>query len=540
MRRLFRGFNFKISVLFLVLLLAMGAALILVTMRITDHRRIEVDQLVNRHLARDMAKELQPFLKEYGDPRSLEPVIHHMMVLNPSIEIYLLDAAGSILAFYAEPGKSPRAEKVDLEPVGEFLQALSSGPSRPAEAGRSGFFRGGARFSARWPILGDDPCNPGRKKHFSAARVELGGETTEPDGSGKAPGSVGGGYLYIVLQSNYYDRAMAALGEKHLISALRTGFFVSLLSVGVIGLILFAFLSKRLQRVARAVADFKNGDFSRRIRIRSDDEIGDLAETFNHMADRIVDDMERLKQTDTLRRELIANVSHDLRSPFASIQGYVETILMKGDSLSGEELRKYLETIMSESRVLNRLIEELFELSKLEAKQVQPELEPFSLTELVQDVVLKFKPQAERLRVALSADLPRCLCMVAADIALIERVLSNLVENALKFSAVGGSVELRLAEHDGAVRVSVIDGGVGIPEAELPLIFSRFHRIDRSGRREMRGSGLGLAISQKILELHESRIEVRSEPGRGSTFFFDLPSAAASGRTGKGGKTPPD
>jgi signal transduction histidine kinase len=515
MRRLFHSFNVKVSALFLILLIAMGVALILITMRVTDHRRIEVDQLVNRFLARDMARELEMRLEENSDPESLEPVIHHMMVLNPSIEIYLLDGSGKILAFFAEPGKEMYAERIDLGPVGEFLRGLGPGST----LGNIPDVAGKAPGAVRWPILGDDPCHPGKKKHFSAAPIRLG------DG--------GSGYLYIVLQSSYYDRAMAMLSEKYLVSALWTGLLVSLVSVGVIGLVLFAFLTKRLQRVARSVADFKSGNFSRRISIRSNDEIGDLAEAFNRMADRIAEDMERLKQTDRLRRELVANVSHDLRSPFASIQGYVETILMKVDSLSREELKKYLETIMNDSRALNRLIDELFELSKLDAKQVQPNPEAFSLSELAQDVVLKFKPQAENLKVRLKAEIPHMLCMVEADITMIERVLSNLVENALKFTGIEGSVELRLSDHDGKVRVSVIDTGGGIPEAEIPQIFNRFYRVDKSRSRKVPGSGLGLAIAQKIMELHHSAIQVRSETGKGSTFFFDLSSGPASGNSGR-------
>jgi two-component system sensor histidine kinase VicK len=117
--------------------------------------------------------------------------------------------------------------------------------------------------------------------------------------------------------------------------------------------------------------------------------------------------------------------------------------------------------------------------------------------------------------------------MVEADISMIERVLSNLVENALKFTGAGGFVELRLSEHDGKVRVSVVDNGKGIPEAEIPLVFDRFYRVDKSRSREVPGSGLGLAISQKLMELHHSVIGVRSENGKGSTFFFDLASGPA-------------
>ena len=484
MKKPFHRFNVKISSLFLLLLFTMGAALILVTMKITEKRRIEADQLVNRNLARDMAREIEPHLRANSGVEGVEPIIHHMMVLNPAIEIYLLDGEGRILAFFAEPGKRMKAESVDLGPVGVFLEG-----------------------TGKLPILGDDPCHPGLKKHFSAARMRYGG---------------GEGYLYVVLQGTVYDRLFDTLNGKYLVSALWRGFLISLLSVGIIGLILFAFLTKRLQRVARGVAEFKNGNYDGRVRVASKDEFGDLAAAFNHMADRIVQDMETLKSTDRLRRELVANVSHDLRSPFASIQGYVETILMKEDSITKEELHRYLEVIMNDSQILNKLIDELFELSILDARQVRPVLEPFSLSELAQDVVMKLEPRASKLGVRLTAETPRNLCMVEADVGLIERVLSNLVENALDSTNGSGAVVLRLDEQDETVRMSLVDTGRGIPGGEIPFIFNRFYRGEIQRPRSKPGSGLGLAISQKIVELHHGSIRVLSETGKGSTFSFDL------------------
>jgi signal transduction histidine kinase len=485
MRRFLHSFNLRVSSLFLILLITMGIAQILLSIRLTEKRQIEADQLANWDLARNMAREIQPLLLEKTRPGDVGPVIHYMMVLNPSIEIYLLDEDGRIVAFFAEPDKEVLQNRVEVAPIERFLE----GSKNP-------------------PVYGDDPRHPGQKKHFSAARIEL--------GSGSS------GYLYIVLRSSSYDVAADMLKERFLVSALWRGLLVAVVSVGIIGLVLFAFLTRRLQGVSRTVGEFHDGNFDARIPVRHRDEIGTLAETFNQMAGRIVRDMDKLKQTDELRRDLIANVSHDLRSPFASIQGYVETILMKESTISRQELHKYLRIIMTESQSLNRLIEELFELSKLDAKQVDPVLENFSLAELAQDVFMKFKPKAEKLRIFFSADIPPELLMVRADIGLIERVISNLIENALNFTDQPGSVNLRVAQIEGKARVSVVDSGRGIPERELRFIFGRFYRGKRGTPHSEAGTGLGLAISQKILELHHSGIQVRSEVGHGSVFFFDL------------------
>ena len=485
MKRFFNSFYIKVSSLFLILLVTMGAVQVFITVKITERRQAEADQWVNRRLAEVMVTEIAPYVNEDMSDERVGSIIHYMMVLNPAIEIYLLDSEGSILAFFAEPGKQILKGTVNVNPIEEFL--------------------GGTE---KIPIFGDDPCNPGHKKHFSAARIDLG-----PNKSG---------YLYIVLRSSVYDQTVSTLKEKYFASALMRGLLLSLIFVGIIGLMLFAFLTKRIQNVSRSVKEFEKGRYDRRIPVTSKDEIGDLARTFNHMADTIAANMENLKQTDRLRRELIANVSHDLRSPLASIQGYIETILMKRETLPSEELQKYLETILGDAKQLNRLVEELFELSKLDAKQINPKLETFSLTELLQDVGVKFKSHADNLNIQLSTDLPKQLYFVHADIGMIERVLSNLIENAMNFTPVRGKVHLSLHRYDGQLRVRIRDTGKGIPPEDIPHIFDRFYTGDSSRSRSLRGSGLGLAISQKIMELHYSSITVTSKLNEGSVFEFEL------------------
>jgi signal transduction histidine kinase len=289
-------------------------------------------------------------------------------------------------------------------------------------------------------------------------------------------------------------------------------------------LFLFAFLTKRLQQVSKAVQDFELGNHESRVETEAKDEIGLLARAFNQMADTINAHLEQLKKTDELRRELVANVSHDLKSPLATIQGYIETLLIKGDRLSNNEQRRFLEIVFQSTKSLDMMVGELLELSKLETKQVKPVLETFSMTDLAQDVFIKFETRADNRHIHLTAGIPENLCFVKADIALIERVMSNLLDNAIKNTPERGSVRIDLQCSDGKTRFVVSDSGKGIAPEDIPRLFERFYIGRSSGRSSDGGSGLGLAISQKIVELHKSSITVESRLDRGSSFSFELPS----------------
>jgi PAS domain S-box-containing protein len=228
-----------------------------------------------------------------------------------------------------------------------------------------------------------------------------------------------------------------------------------------------------------------------------------------------------------LRRELIASVSHDLRSPLASIRGYLETLLLKGDALPPDKRHAYLEIAARQSERLGTLISELFELAKLDYSGYQINPEQVQLGELAQDVLQKFQLTAETKGIALQVEAHPDVGYVRADIALIERVLENLLENALKHTDPGGSVSLAVRRHDGRVVVDVSDTGSGIPESALPRIFDRFYQVDRSKMLDPRSAGLGLAIVKRILDLHHSQISVESVVAEGTSFSFALPAVNA-------------
>ncbi|MBD3219387.1 MAG: two-component sensor histidine kinase, partial [candidate division Zixibacteria bacterium] len=255
---------------------------------------------------------------------------------------------------------------------------------------------------------------------------------------------------------------------------------------------------------------------------KSDDDFGQLSMAFNQMADTIVGNMEEMKRTDDLRRELIGNVSHDLRGPLASLQGYLETILIKLDSLSKDEMKRFLEISLDNANNLSSLVSELFELSKLDARQTEPSIEVFSISELAQDVVMKYKPHADEKKISIKADLDGTMPLVKGDIGMIERVLSNLLDNAVRYTPENGTVSIVPEMHDSMVRVKISDTGHGIPEEDIPHIFGRYYRGKRGISKEKQGTGLGLAIAKKMLELHCSDIKVETAEGKGTTFHFEL------------------
>ena len=229
-----------------------------------------------------------------------------------------------------------------------------------------------------------------------------------------------------------------------------------------------------------------------------------------------------------LRGDLIANVSHDLRTPLVSLRGYLELLVLKGDTLAPATQRSYLEIALRQSEHLATLIDELFELAKLDFKGLQIEREPFQFAELAVDVLQKFQLAADRQQVALRVEAAAALPPVNADLSLIERVLDNLIGNALQHTPEGGSVEVGMQCDGARVIARVTDTGRGIASGDLPLIFDRFYRVDKSRHRASGGAGLGLAIAKRIVELHGSTIAVDSQVGQGSCFSFTLPVAGAA------------
>jgi len=454
----------------------------------------EITQRLNAPIAMYVTGEQALITDGEVDYAALESLAHQAMVINPSVEVYLLDTGGRILG-HALPPETIENDRVDLVP----LQQLMSGASE-------------------FPIRGTDPRNAGRSKVFSVAEVR--------------DRDVLQGYLYVVLGGRLYDElasdARGSYVRKLTLWSMAIVVFVSL----AVGLLVFGLLTRRLSRLTRSVQRFSDSGFEDTDAVVwtsvRDDEIDRLGIACAAMSEKIGEQFESLKENDRLRRELISNVSHDLRTPLSSMQGYVETLLIKDDSLSSEDRRRYLATTRKHTQQLGRLIGDLFELSKLEAASVEPVFERFSLAELLQDVAQEFELEASDKDIHIAfedvgADMP-----VYADIGLIQRVLENLLRNALKFTPEGGRISIRMDPRPESVSITVADTGCGIPDADLPQIFERFYGTRHGQKGGSNSSGLGLAIVKRILDLHGSRITVSSQIDRGTRFVFDLPTVKAA------------
>jgi hypothetical protein len=241
--------------------------------------------------------------------------------------------------------------------------------------------------------------------------------------------------------------------------------------------------------------------------------------------ERLKDELEA--ENSLLRRDLIANVSHDLRTPLQSMRGYLEVLAAKGDSLAAAQRRQYLNIAVRQSDRLAGLIDELFELAKLEFKGITLDRERFALAELAADVVQKFQLVAQGRNIELTVGAAPRLPFVDADLGLVERVLENLIGNALKHTPAGGHVHVQVSADDaGGVLVEVHDSGTGVAPEDLPHIFERLYR-GAAGRTQSDGAGLGLAIARRIVELHGGEIGADSPPGEGTRMWFSLGAAAA-------------
>jgi len=293
------------------------------------------------------------------------------------------------------------------------------------------------------------------------------------------------------------------------------------------GTLLFSYLTRRLRRLTGDVSSFTASRFDagRPVAPAGEprDEIDQLRNACHYMAATIQQQLATLQQDDRLRRELVTNISHDLRTPLASMQGYIETLIIKDDSLDAAMRRQYLEVARKHATHLSRLIQDLFELAMLDASRVTPDFEQFSLPELIHDVVQEFELQAREANVSLEVHPPDAAVSVFADISLIQRVLENLVGNALKYTPAGGKVSISIERSAAAVGVSVADTGPGISQEALPHIFDRFYKADQQDEQGNGSMGLGLAIAKRILELHSSKISVESKERQGTRFHFDLP-----------------
>jgi len=487
-RPLFQTLYARLALGLFLLLVIVGGLFTVLSLYSVREYNAAVNQALNRDLASHLVSDRNLVTDGKINHSELKRLFDLYMSINPSIEIYLLDQDGRILSYSADPAKIKR-KHVALAPI----QKLLSNPDA-------------------YPIQGDDPRSHDRHKVFSVTPVPSAEHPT--------------GYLYVVLRGEEYDFAESMVHSDRLLrmggGALAISLFVGLLA----GLLFFRLLTRRLSRLTARVEAFEAEakDISRADSTEGPgvpgDDVDYLATRFDQMAERIAGQLELLKDKDHQRRQLVAQVSHDLRTPLASIQGYLETLGMKQQELNPDERRRFLSVALAETLRLSKLVDELFELAALDARERQPFAEPFMPAELLHDVVQKHRPKAEQAGVALSISTVQP-AMALADIAMTERVLDNLIGNAVDHSPRGAEVKLSVTTSIGGVEICVADAGDGIAPADIDHVFDPFYQAPGASRTGH--AGLGLAIARRMAELQYGRVSVESRSGAGATFRFWLP-----------------
>lgn len=409
---------------------------------------------------------------------------------NPQFEIFILDAGGQILAHY--PENTPLASnRIALQPIERFLQP---GPV--------------------FPILGDDPSDRPDRQIFSVARLENLGRPER--------------YLYIIIHSEEHDEFAQGLRLNYITREGAWLVIASLLLALGGGLLSLHFIVRPIKQLASTMEFFRENHFTGDLEAAtkpsaSGDEIDVLSATFYRMAAQMQAQMREIEQVDSRRREFITNVSHDLRTPLAAIQGYLDTLSLKNEGLTPQERQQYLQIAVRQARSLSQLISTLFYLAKLDSGQAVLQREDFRIEEVVHDVVQKFALQASGKNIRLVVQDHERLPFVSADLGLMDRALSNLIDNALRHTPQDGTVQIQLQLVNGKVWVSVTDSGPGITEAELAHVFERFYRGTRAREDSYVNAGLGLAIVRRILEMHGEVVEASNTSEGGAQLRFSLP-----------------
>ena len=477
----------RLSAVFCGLLLVCVAALAMMQVRTSAMHEQEVVQRLSRGLAEHIAHNGELMDQRGLRPANVRDLFGKLMAVNPSVEVYLLDDQGRILGHDAPEGHLKR-KQVDVAPIQRLLRG------------------------DRLPILGDDPRSARGRKVFNAAPLRVQGRDV--------------GYIYVVLLGEQRDALVADVAAS---ATLRTTLWsVSLVAVlGLLaGIAAFRWVTRPLRQLTKRIQAFDVEGHAPQspsaapapLPADEKDEIAILDHAFTHMSQRIGEQWQELTRQDQQRRELVANISHDLRTPLSSLHGYLETLALKDATLDESERRRYLDIALAQSRKVGRLVQELFELARLEYGSVQLDLQAFSLPDLVQDVFQKFELAAQSRRQSLVAHIPGDVPAVVGDLGLIERVLTNLLDNAVRHTPEGGRIELALRTAPRSVIVTIADNGPGIPPALRAKLFDT-PSVLVSGNRD--SGGLGLMIVRQILQLHGTAIELVDDD-RGAVFRFEL------------------
>lgn len=444
-----------------------------------------VNQSLYRGLVESVSRDMNIDDMHTIDLADVKSKFRQLVGRNLALDAYLLSAQGDILA------ASNHAERTHVDSV-----ALAN------------FFAAEPDF----PVYGTDPGSDAANKIFSAAKVS--------DTLGQM------GYLYVVVGDERYDSLIDKVLHHNCLRLLSRMGIASAIMVLLLGLVLYFSITGPIKRLCLSIDRYERSDFSdvdilQSTRGSDSADVWCLKKTIARMALKISEQLQQLQSLDTLRKEQLVQLSHDLKTPIAAQRGYLETLLLASDKINPAKSRYFQQRALENTQILSQRVEEILELARLDNQSQPVKLEVVNLSELCSDTVQQLENLGFEQGVSLSVSMPVEAIEIMADIAQLQRVLVNLIENAFSYTSSGGEVALMVVlQESGEVRISVTDNGCGIAADELPLLFEPYHRSSAESSRNH--LGLGLAICQKFVSLHNSLLQVQSAPDKGSEFYFDL------------------
>lgn len=483
----------RLSFALLVVFVFITLLLIFGWQYLEKHTRIEAQQRLHLSLAANLARD-NPLLQQgVYDHQALKKLFHTLMILGPAFEFYLIDPNGNIVTHSTDDSVLKR-KKITLTPIKNLNENKQS-----------------------LPVLGDDPKYRNKQNIFSAAPIFNGVELQ--------------GYLYIIVAGQKYQNTLAHVNAEKRGEITIMFIITALLFLFIVMLWLFSNITKPVKYLTDNMLAFQSSGFDFSVLNhklfnleQQDNEVAKLYQVFNEMAEKIDTQLTELNTINHKREEVLAEISHDLRTPLTITKGYIETLAIQGEVITQAERKHYIDTALKSVLQLNCLIEQVFELAHLTDSQSKLHLERFNISELLYDVVAKYKINAQALNVELSVTSPDHDLLLTTDVGKLERILSNLIDNALRHSAAGGSINLVVKKTiTKQIIIEVIDTGTGIKEDELKNIFTaRYRASNAKSTSNKQHSGLGLAIVKKLVNLLNAKISVESKLNQGTKFTITL------------------
>jgi signal transduction histidine kinase len=474
----------RITAFVFILTTGLGLLFMGITYLAATHFQQAGTQMLNKDVAAHIAQFASPFDSSGINRQKADSVFYNAMVISPSVEVYFLDTAGRVIYFHA-PDSAIRLWKVPLENIRRQIRA-----------------KGKAYLKA------PDPKDPEHPKVFSSAEVVTGSKKL--------------GYIYVILGSNEYRSINELLFSSHIgMLAVKAFTFIILISI-LLSLFYVRRMQKRFNHMIRVLQQFQQGDFEARFDVKDHDELAPVTESFNKMADLLVYNIHRLTQSENERKDFLASISHDLRTPLAVARGYTETLLIKSESqgISRREQEEHIKLVLHKIHQVENMVTQLFELSKMESVAFTPHKEPFVFSEVLQECLNATALTAAGKKIQLQCTGCETNLWIFGDVGMMERVVQNLLDNAVSYTPENGRIEILLEQQKDELVFEVINSGLPLPDELTEWINGE--EVSPTPRNRPVKSAIGLAIVKKVLALHQYPFYVNVLQNKGNRFAIRM------------------